>query len=46
MGKNPYSTAMGFYGAKAVTSSSGVSFEVQSWGEKCTCESNNSGTHM
>ena len=41
-----YSTAMECFGAKAIQSSSGVSFEVQSRGEKCTFLSKYSGAHM
>ena len=36
VGGNTYSTVMGYVGTKAIVSSSGVSFEVQSRGESCT----------
>ena len=46
VGVDNYSTAMGCFGAKAILSNYGVSFEMQSRGEKCALFSWYSGTHM
>ena len=48
VGGNTYSIAMGYVGAKAIVSSSGISFEVQSRGESWTFCSyyKGLGTHM